>query len=210
MGFFQKKMEAFLLDSARAHFDKNGIKLIQFDEANDIRVDELFSSYPLGEGYLCLPKADWVNTPIPYDPLFHDENFMNGDSLESIVERHVLSTFSNRKFIMSGRPDVFLAIEFGEFKYDILREIQSGHMTTPLILFDDKKNKGIFFEYDLEINTYSRESSLKEEVLGGIPDDIWIRYFNDNFLSGISYNKHHLDVINNYYRPVIPGLKKFQ
>ncbi len=207
MTFYIDVTEPFLLEEAKLYFLDNKIGVLPFDAANSLGIDDLCDTVKNGRNYLALPKSDKLNIPIPYGPVHHDEYILDNTTIEKLVELHVSQFFLERKFLVSGRPDNFFAIEFSDFKYDILREVQYGNLTTPMILFDSSKLRCIFFEYDLEINTYSRDVSLSGEKLGGLPDDYWVRYFNENFLSSISYNKHHIGLINDYYRPVIRGLK---
>lgn len=76
-----------------------------------------------------------------------------------------------------------------------------------MIMTDTSKKRLMFFEYDLEINTYSRDLSVDRETLGGITDTEWLSYFNENFIKSISYNENHIDTINRYYAKIIDGIK---
>ena len=207
MSFYTDASEPFLLESAKSYFLSNGIETIDYRNANLFNIDEVFDSVKIGKNYLALPKKAMVNVPVPYDPLCHDEYAIGGNSIEYIIEKHVNLFFRGKKFIFSGRPDIFLAIVFDTFSYQILSEIHSGHLTTPMIMTDTSKKRLMFFEYDLEINTYSRDLSVDRETLGGITDTEWLSYFNENYIKSISYNENHIDIINRYYAKIIDGIK---
>ncbi|TPK69288.1 hypothetical protein FJ546_01395 [Mesorhizobium sp. B2-4-19] len=207
MSFYDVEQKQFILPEAEGFFAKNNVLLLDVDSANRIVPVDLFENVSVDGGVLCLPKRTMVNTPIPYDPLDHEEYKINSIPISIIVENYVNENFSERKYILSGRPDVFLALELSIFSYEILALIQSGHLTTPILLFDDSKKEVIFFEYDLEINTISRQRLYDSKLIGGKSGEFWVDYFNVNFLKSISYNQNHIDIINKYYGPLIDGLR---
>lgn len=207
MSFYEKSCrEPFLSEQGRCNLTKIGVRVIPVDEANPLVPTLLFDSVAVEGGILALPKADMINVPIPYEPLDHEEHNIDGISLERIVEDHVNKFFSDRKYLVSARRDVFLALEFNHFSYEILFDIQSGHLTTPLIMFDDSKDKAVFFEYDLAINTLSVKREYASELLFGKEPAFWVDYFNKNFLNGISYNENHIGIVRRYYGSIIKGL----
>jgi hypothetical protein len=210
MGFYRQENEPYLQDEAKAYFRDHNVRIVPFEKANSIGFERLFTSLDTGANYMCIPRQDWINVPIPYEPPEHCDFEINGVTVEKVVEAHVAIHFSGRKYMFSDRPDYFFAIEFEQFSYEMFSEFYQGHLTTGFILFDEKMDKAIFFELDLAINTYTRQPSLADQKMGGIDDKFWVEYFNDNFMSGISYHKHHIGVINDLYRPVIPGLRQFE
>ncbi|WP_428031731.1 hypothetical protein [Ancylobacter sp.] len=206
MSFYLKDGPPFIEDEAMAFFASSGVSVVPFDIANRLAPVELFESIEGESGYLALPRKERFNTPIPYNPAFHHKYSVQDKAISSLVLEYIESNLSSRKYLFSARPDICLAIYFQEFTYEIIREISPGHLTTPLILFDDRRADCILFECDLEINTVSRSSAPADAKFAGRSGGFWIHYFNDNFLKSIAYNEHHIGLINEFYGPLFPGL----
>lgn len=206
MSFYLKDRPPFIEDEAMAFFASAGGSVVPFDVANRIAPVELFESGKGESGYLALPRKDRFNIPIPYDPASHHEYFIEGKAISSIILDYIDEALPSRKYLFSARPDIFLALSFEKFTYEIIWAISSGHLTTPLILFDDRRTDCVLFEYDLEINTVSRASAPVDARFAGRTAHFWIDYFNQNFLNSIAYNEHHIGLINKRYGPLFPGL----
>lgn len=206
MSFYLKDRPPFIEDEAMAFFASAGVSVVPFDAANRIAPVELFESIKGESGYLALPRKDRFNIPIPYDPTYHDQYFIEGKSISSIILDFIDKILSNRKYLFSARPDICLALSFEKFTYEIIRAISPGHLTTPLILFDDRRKDCVLFEYDLEINTVSRASAPADARFAGRSAHFWTDYFNQHFLNSIAYSEHHIGLINQRYGPLFPGL----
>lgn len=209
MTFYTDVSKPFILDKALSFFERNGVAILTPEQAEELHVPEILDSVEVENNYLALPKRTMLNIPIPYEVLDHDDASINSSPLRDIITEHVNSVFLEEKYIISGRPDIFLALSFERFSYEILEEIAPGHLTTPMVLFDQSLKRIFFFEYDLAVNVYSRAPSLESERLGGKSDTEWTEYFNSHFLDGISYSETHISVINKYYAPVFEGVHQF-
>lgn len=209
MTFYTEVGKPFILDAALSFFESNGVSILTPQQAEELHVSEILDSVGLENNYLALPKKSMLNIPIPYEVLDHDEALINSSRVRDIVTEHINSVFQDEKYIISGRPDIFLALSFKKFSYEILQEIAPGHLTTPIVLFDRCLNRAFFFEYDLAVNVYSRDPSLAGELLGGKSDIEWIEYFNGHFMEGISYNERHVSIINKYYASLFQGVRQF-
>jgi hypothetical protein len=206
MAFYTDKDDQFFLDSALAFFEKEGVSKLSRPEAEELNIQDIFNSYAVEKNWLATPKTSMINIPIPYEALDHDEKSIGAHTISELITNHINSNFLSEKYIVSGRPDIFIGLKFNKFSYDIISEIAPGHLTTPIILLDSRMDRVFFFEYDLGINSYSRSKSLHSEYLGGIDDAKWTSFFNENFLTGISHNDHHIDLIKKYYTPIFAGV----
>ena len=83
-------------------------------------------------------------------------------------------------------------------------------MDYPFILFDSDLDKCINFHFDLCITIYTRKASLESLLLSGIPDKVWVSYFNENFVEGSTHTQSHMNVMNEIYVPRLPGVQKFE
>lgn len=209
MTFYTEVGEPFLIDDALSFFESNGVSLLTPQQAEELHVSEILDSAALGSNYLALPKKAMINIPIPYEVLDHDEALIGSSLIRDILTDHINSVLHEEKYIISGRPDIFLALSFKKFSYEILQEIAPGHLTTPIVLFDRSLKRAFFFEYDLAVNVYSRDPSLAGELLGGKGDMEWIEYFNRHFMDGISYNPRHVSIVNKYYVSLFQGVHQF-
>ena len=201
--------EPYIEPSTRAFLADKGIRIIPYDEAHSLVPTGIFSNYVVEGGVLAIPNPNRINTPIPFEPMDHKEHFVDGRSLEEILENYISDNFSKKKYLFSADPNVFLAIELGIFSYSILENLYTGHMTTPIVVFDDELLHAIYFENDFAINTISIDNSCGYEVVGEMDRTFWVNYFNANFLEGISYGNHGVNLINKYYRKSIDGLRMF-
>jgi hypothetical protein len=155
---------------------------------------------------LSIPRQSRINTPIPYEPLDHEDHEIDGCHWMSYWNL-MCAKISVSICFCSPVAKTFFAIKLSTFSYDVLYRIQSGYMTTPMILFDEDHYHAIFFEYDLAINTISISQENTNERLFDKDRSFWVDYFNKNSIGGISYNINHINIVNKYYGPVISGLK---
>ncbi|TSE09301.1 hypothetical protein C1D09_016260, partial [Mesorhizobium intechi] len=118
--------EPILSPETKEFFRERGIVALPLDEADELVPIDVFDTFNVKGGVLCVPRRERINIPIPYEPLDHEDHEIDGVPLDFIIESYVRQNFSGNMFLFSGRHDVFFAIKLPTFSYEVLFAIQSG------------------------------------------------------------------------------------
>lgn len=211
-------MKSFYIDADTSHqsriYSESGwegrIDLMAPSDANAYNLDDFVDKTAIDMNYIVTPKLYMKNAPIPYHVMDHKNISFLKSNMQNEAESFVNDYFKYDKFLFSTNPMRYFCIHFHEFKYAILKDVQSGYLTTPFLLFDSAVDKFLCFDFDLEVNFFSRSKALGGLNFCQMTDVFWNEFFRDKFPRSVDHNRRHIEIVNQYFISRFPSVEPIE
>lgn len=127
--------------------------MLSRDDANQLKIGDLFRK-SVGDDKPNLNR-DYDYFAIPYE-LDDDVHFKERKLIDCITNL-INTNLHNEKFFASTDDDKCCVVRTAIFDEEILWAAASGHLNTPFVIFDERKNFFMLLDYDLPIQIIGYE-----------------------------------------------------
>jgi hypothetical protein len=156
-------------EGERRVLSEESATLMTREEANGLHVESMFIK-ELNDDKPNL-KRSYNFFAIPYE--LDDDILFNGRRLIEVIIDLVNSQLKSEIYCASTDRDKCCVVKSRRFSERMIWSISSGHLNTPFIVFDKRKDFFLLFDYDLPVQLVGYKSGvLSEEDVG-----MWKEFF---------------------------------
>jgi hypothetical protein len=131
----------------RIALQKQEADMLSREEANQLKIGDLFRK-SVGDEKPNLNR-DYDYFAIPYE--LDDDVYFKERKLKDCIINLINTNLHNEKFFAATDDDKCCVVRTAIFNEEILWAAASGHLNTPFVIFDEKKDFFMLLDYDLPI-----------------------------------------------------------